>query len=361
MSTIFGLAKLTVSDYAYVNNANQEILYSAAQQYIDMANIAAMTSMSAFVEPTATTNFAERYQLGLTGRMQRTSEQSTGKPVARSGSWDVAYPLHNYTESIAVSDVDGAYLTPAEMQLHVDGIITRHVNAKRHEILLRLFNNTTFAVNDKRHGSQTIQPLANSDGVIYPPVEGTDSEATDDHYLASGYISSAISDTNNPYKTLAEELVEHGTNAVNDIPVAFFIHPDEQTKTEALTGFIQFVPTQIVSGSNTDNVVRPARPIPGKIIGYVNGQGWVSVWKWVPSGYILAVNLASPQPLKMRIDPAGTNLGGGGLQLLPQERTGVINWNTWRLRFGMGAANRLNAAFMELTAGAFSIPSGYTV
>ena len=360
MSTIFGLAGLQATDYAYVNNANQELLYSAAQQYLEMVNAQAMRASAAFVEPVPTTNFKERYKLPLTGRMQRTSEQSTGKPVAPNGGWNVAYPLHNYTDALALTDVDAAYMTPDELQQHVDGIIARSMNAKRHDILYRLFNNTQDSFDDKRHGTLTIEGLANGDAVVYPPVEGSETEATDDHYLASGYVTGSISDTNNPYKTLSDEIVEHGLNDENDIPLAFFIHPDEQTVTEALTSFISYVPTQITPGSNTDQVLRPARQIPGKIIGYLLGYGWVSVWRWIPSGYILAVNLNAPQPLKMRVDPAETGLGFGGLQLLPTERAGVTDWNQWRLRFGIGGSNRVNAAFMELTAGSFSIPTGYS-
>lgn len=362
MSTIFGLAKMTASDYAYVNNANQELLYQAAQQYIAMANHDMMVAASAFVDPTATTNFKERYQLGLTGRMQRTSEETSGKSVARSGNWDVAYPIWNFHEQLTLSDIDAAYMTPQELQLHVDGILTRASNAKRHEILYRIFNNTQDTFVDKRHGSLTIETLANGDSVVYPPVEGSESEAAEDHYLGSAYLASAISDINNPYKTLVDDLVHHGTNTTEDIPIAALINPAQQTVTEALTNFVPFIPRQIVAGQDTDGILMPSRPIPGKVIGYIRGQCWVSVWNWIPAGYIVAINLASPQPIKMRVDPAETGLGNGGLMLLPEERHGVLTFNSWRLRFGLGAANRLNAAVMDLSNADsdYDIPSAYS-
>lgn len=360
MSTIFSLAKMTASDYAFVNNANQELLYEAAQQYIDMVNHDIVVATSAFVEPTPTTNFKERYQLGMTGRMQRTSEETSGKSVARFGNSDVAYPIHNFHEQLALSDVDSAYMTPQEFQLHVDGILTRSKNAKRHEILLRIFKNTTDTFTDKRHGSLTIQPLANGDAVVYPPVEGSEDEATEDHYLAPAFISTAISDTNNPYKLLADDLIHHGTNTTEDIPLVALINTAEQTVTEALTNFVPFIPRQIMAGDDTDNILMPSRPVPGKIIGYIRGVCWVSVWNWIPANYIVAVNLAAPQPLKMRIDAAGTNLGNGGLVLLPEERHGVLTFNSWRLRFGVGAANRLNSAVLFLDSGSsYTIPTAY--
>jgi hypothetical protein len=360
MTTIFGLARLTASDYQFYRNADQQLLYTAAQQYIAMANDATMQAASAFVEPDMTEKGKERYLLGMTGRMQETGENSTGSPVARSGSWDVAYPLKNYTDSLAVGDVDMAYMTPADLQVHVDGIITRSKNAKRHAILKRLFNNTQETFIDARLGTLTVEPLADGDAVLFPPIEGSDSEATENHYLESGYASSSISDTNNPYATLTTELVEHGVNTTEDIPLAFLINSAEQSKTEALTNFVPFIPRQIAPGQDTDMVLMPSRPIPGKIIGYIRGMGWVSVWNWIPSAYIAGVNLAAPQALRMRKDIAGTNLGDGGLQLLPEERTGVVTFKSWRLRFGVGAANRLNAAIMELgTGGTYTIPTAY--
>lgn len=361
MSVIFGLARLTASDYQFARNADQTLVYQAVQQYIAMVNDTTQNALAAFVEPVMTEKAKERYQLGMNGRMQKTGENGTGSPVARSGKWDVAYPLENFHEAIAVGDVDMAYMTPAEFQTHIDGVLTRAKNAKRHEILKRLFTNTAGSFVDERLGTLTIEGLANGDSVVYPPVEGSDTEATDDHYLESGYAASAISDTNNPYATLTTELVEHGTNTTEDIPLVFLINSSEQTKTEALTNFVPYIPPQIAAGQDTDQVLRPGRPVPGKIIGYIRGMGWVSVWNWIPANYIVAVNLAAPQPLKMRKDITGTNLGDGNLQLLADERTGVVTYKSWRLRFGVGGANRLSAAVMELgTGGTYSIPSAYT-
>lgn len=361
MSTIFALAGLNASDYAYVNNANQELVYEGARQYIDMANEAAMGAMSAFVNPDPTTNFKERYKLGMTGRMQRTSEVTAGKGVATYGSWDVAYPLYNYHERLNIGDVDLAYMTPAEYQNHVDGIISRANNTRRHEILYNLFNNVQKTFTDPRHGSLTIEPLANGDSVVYPPVEGSDTEATEDHYLESGYAASAISDTNNPIATIVDDLVQHGVDTTDDVPVVCFINQAQQTAIESLANFVPYIPPQIQPGMDTDQVLMPSRQIPGKVIGYVRGYAWISVWRWIPANYIVGLNLASPQPLKMRVDPPATGLGNGGLVMLPEERFGVLTLNSWRLRFGLGASNRLGAAVMELgTGGTYTVPSAYS-
>lgn len=363
MSTIFKLAGMSAADYDYVVNANQELLYTAAQQYVGMANEAMTKALSAFVDPTPTINIQEQFQLPGGGQMQKTSEDNTGAPVSPNGGWTVGYPLENFNDPLAINDVDRAYMTPDEWQRHMDTVITRARNTKRNAILYRIFNNTTDTFTDKRFGAITVQPLALSSQttVLYPPVEGSDTEAVDQHYLASGYVTGSISDTNNPYATIVNELVEHGVDMTEDIPIVAFIHPDEQTVTEALTNFVPYIPpSRITAGSNTDQVLMPSKPIPGKVIGYIRGLCWVSVWRWQPTGYITGVNLAAPAPLKMRADLPGTNLGDGMLQLLPEERRGVITWNHWRLRFGMGTANRIGAVVMKLTAGSYDIPTGYS-
>lgn len=360
MTLLFGNARLSSDDYAFVRSMDKRLVYDAANLYIAMANEQMRDAWNLFVDPTPTTVYSERYKLGITGRMQEVSELGTGAPRTFRGEWDVSYPLKNFHDGFVASDVDAAYMTPDELQQHVDGMLTIAANAKRHEALKRIFKSTTDTFTDKRHGSLTIQPLANGDSVVYPPVEGSEAEATDNHYLESGYAASGITDTNNPYKTLADELIEHGMNETDDIPVAFMINSAQQTVTQALTNFIPYVPPQINPGQDTDNVLLPSRNIPGKIIGYILGTGWVSMWNWIPANYIVGVNMTVPQPLKVRVDPAETGLGSGDLVLLDEERNGVMTFNSWRLRFGVGTANRLSAAVMELgTGGTYTIPTAY--
>jgi hypothetical protein len=361
MTLLFGNARLSSSDYAYVRNMDQQLVYTAAQQYIQMANEQMMDAWDLIVEPTPTAIYKERYKLGMTGRMQEVSELGTGAPVTLGGAWDVAYELRNFHEPIAVSDVDYAYMTVQELQFHVDGILTRARNAKRHQALYHLFNNTQKTFVDKRWGALTIEPLANGDAVLYPPVEGSETEATENHYLGSAYAAASIDNTNNPYKTIAEELIEHGMNETNDVPVAFLINSAQVTVTSALTNFFPYITNAITPGADTDLPTLPPRNLPGKIIGYILGYGWVSVWNWIPAGYIVGVNMTVPQPYRMRIDPPETGLGSGMVVLLPEERNGVITFDSWRMRFGLGGANRLSAVVMDLTNtdSDYDIPTDY--
>lgn len=358
MSTIFALAGLNSTDYDYVVKANQQLVYTGVMKYIEMATAAQVKALATFVEGT-TVLFQERYQLPMVGRMQQVTEITRGNAVARYDGYNVGYPVKQYADSIVTGLVDMAYMTPAELDAYVEGVATRAKNVKRHEILRRLFKSTTDSFTDYRYGATTVQPLANGDAVEYPPVEGSDTQATDDHYLESGYAATAINDTNNPYLTLANELIEHTGDVTGDVPVITFINPAEQPETEALTGFTPYVPAAIQPGSNTDAVLRPPGTPPGKTIGYVNGLCWVNTWRWIPANYILAVNTSAPAPLKMRVDPGDTGLGAGNLVPFTDDEH-PFQFRDWMMRFGIGAGNRLGAAVMELgTGGTYTVPTDY--
>lgn len=363
MPTIFGLAGWTASDYQFVRQADNEILYNMVNLYVQQANVAFSEALGIFVmEDTEIAK--ERYQLPLAGRMQRMSGDGKAKAVTGRGSINVEYPLEQFGDDLVWTREDFAYLSPAEFQRDIDGVITRANNAQRHEILLRILNNLIFSRNDRRLGALTlIKSLANDDTDTYPPVLGNDSTfATEDHYLVAGYVTSAISDTNNPIRTAVNEIVHHFGRLTGGIPTATMIHPDEQQKIEALTDFVPFIPSAVVAGDDTDAVSLPARAIPGEIIGYTNSS-WISVWDWIPATYTVTVHLGIDAPLKRRIDLADTGLTDRGVLRV----TGTLNdfpltFNEWTLRFGYGTANRLNGVVTQLKApGSYDIPSGFTV
>lgn len=362
MSTIYALAGMQASDYQFMRQMDNQILYDAVRLYVQQANMSFNDALNLFVMGD-TEKAKERYQLPMAGRMQRVSSDNKAKAVARRGSIDVEFPLEMFGDDLVTTRVDFAYMSPQEFQSFVDGIITRAKNAQRHEILKAILNNTTRSFDDDRVGSLTnIKPLANDDADTYPPVLGNDSTfATEDHYLVSGYTSANISDTNNPIRTAVQDITHHFGRMTGGIPTATLIHPDERDNIESLTNFIEWTPEGVNPGSNTDVVVGPPRQVPGEIIGYTNSS-WVSVWDWVPSGYLITVHLGVDAPLKRRVDVAGTGLTDRGVLTL----TGTLNdypleYREWTLRFGLGCANRLGGVVTQLKAsGNYDIPSGYS-
>jgi len=358
MSGIFGKLGLADTDRSFVNVIGQRAVYDAVQQVLGDHNADLAVAMSVFVEQT-TSDFKLRYKLPGGGRLQRRGGEAQSAAVKAYGSWDVAFPLEDFGATLAGDDITLAYMNMQELNRHLDTIMIQDRNTVRHEILKALLNNTQDTFIDRIHGSLSIEPLANGDAVIYPPVLGSETGATEDHYLISGYAASAISDTNNPYATIEAELSEHFGMPSGGANIISFINSAQRAKTEDLTDFVEVPDRWIRPGADTAVPSSLPAAVPGQIIGRVSGC-WVSVWQWVPANYIIALHLDAPKPLIQRVDPADTGLPQG-LTLVARDNEYPLQSSFYRHRFGLGVGNRLNGVIMELgTGGAYSIPSGYS-
>lgn len=356
MSGIMGYFTRSTTEDTYLNTIGQEQVFEAATRYVVDINADLEASMGFFVGP-ATPNYKFLYRLPGGGRMQRRAIGTEGGAVRSFGSWEVALPLEGFAARIVADEIDWAYMTVAELQLYLDNVQIQYVNTFRFEMLLKLFKNTNTTFKDRLKGDLTVVPLANGDTVTYPPVSGSESEATDDHYLESGYVATAINDTNNPYITMYNELVEHFVDRTGGENVVVLINSAETPETEALTSFDAIPDKDIRSGDNVD--IPTNLPVaPGRFIGKTNNC-WVSQWDWMPSGYMMAIYLDAPPPLSLRVDPPETNIPQG-LFLKSGDQVAPFVGSRWGSRFGLGVTNRLNGVVMEVAAGgSYTIPTAY--
>lgn len=365
MTTIFGSLNISDSDRVWNSTAGQGAIFDAVNAFVARQNAELNAAYSLFIERT-TANFQEKYYLpGGGGYLQRRDSQGKPGSVKASGSWTTAYPLEDFGASMSWNDVDRAYMTAAELERHVLTVVNQNVNTVRFQLLRALFHKADDTFVDPLHGSLTIHHLANGDAVVYPPVLGSQTEATEDHYLESGYLVAAISDANNPYPTIAAELEEHFGAPSGGSNIAVFQPPSVTPYTRALTDFVPVKFSGVVPGMATDMAgAYPAELARlGRVIGYMDGAGcWVVEWRSLPTAatpYLLGVDLDAPKPLIRRVDPADTGLGDG-LQLVSQETEYPFSDSVWRHRFGLGVGNRLNAVCMELAAsGAWNDPTAY--
>lgn len=357
MSGIFGALGLADSDRAFTKTEGQMLALDLINSYFARVTADIAAQMAIFVE-TETTNHTERYKLPGGGYLQARDPQSSVGNVKAYGGYDVAYPLYDFGAAVGGNDVAMAYMTVGDLERHVSTVAIQNVNTVRLQMLRRIFKNTTDTFVDEINGSLTIQPLANNDSVTYAPVLGSSTEATETHYLESGYAATAISDTNNPYTVIRAELEEHFGASTGGNNIVAFIHPDEVPETEDLSDFDP-VEDNFIRSSMTVNVPINLPNVPGRIIGRTNGV-WVVEWRYLPTGYAIGIDLEAPAPLKMRIDPADTGLGRG-LQLVATQQIYPFQNAFYRNRFGFGAGNRLNGVVMEFgTGGSYSIPSGFS-
>jgi len=355
MSQLLGLLNIAeaAAERTYVNTIGQRVVYDAVRMVIDQYNRDLNAAVSMFVERD-TTDWKFRYKLPGAGRLQRRGGQAQSGAVKATGSWDVAIPLEDFGAQVGGDDIALAYMTAAEMNRHIQTVTIQNTNTVRHEILRAMLNSAQRTFADDIAGSLTVEPLANGDSVVYPPVLGSEAEATEDHYYGVNYITSAISDTNNPIYTIVQDLEEHYGD---DIGCVVFINPTAQPYVEALADFDE-VPDRYIRPGDDTAVPFGMPSVPGKIIGRCSGA-WVSVWRWIPDGYMLGINTDMPSPLMRRIDPPDTGLKPN-LTLVAKSDEYPLESSHYRNRFGYAVTNRLGGVAIQLVASTtYTTPTAY--
>jgi len=240
----------------------------------------------------------------------------------------------------------------------LETVALQNINTIRWELLHRMLDNVQLSFTDPIHGAITVEPLANGDTVVYPPVLGSNSEATEDHYLEANYLSAAISDANNPLVTSREDLEHHFGIEVGNSNVFSFINTAQVSVIEDLTDFNPITDKFIQASMLAERPQGWPTSVPGRAIGRSNGV-WVMEWPWMPANYIFTIHADAPKPLKKRVDPADTGLPRG-LALIASDEKFPFQSSQFRHRFGFGAANRLNGVVMELgTGGTYTVPTDY--
>ena len=358
MSTIFGALRIADSDRVFNSTAGQRAIYDVAAAYVAEQNAALDGMLATFVEST-TPDYKLRYKLPGGGYLQRRGGQAQSGAVKATGQWDVAFPLYEYGDQIAGDRVSLAYMTAQDMQRHLDTVITRNVNTVRFELLYALWNNTARTFTDEQWGSLSVQPLANSDSVVYPPVIGSVTEAAENHYLATNYAASAISDTNDPINDIViPELEEHFGQVTGNSPIVVFCHGDQVEKLSSLAALIPVQDRYVRPGQDTDTVsMLPG--VPGRVIGRHARGAWIVQWDWTPTGYLFGMHLDAPRPLIRRVDAPDTGLPTG-LAMISEDAETPFKAMHWSHRFGFGVGNRLNGVAVHVAAAAnYTIPTAY--
>ena len=358
MSSIFGHLGVNDTERVYKATVGQDVLWEAAQEYIARINaeIAAVTAL--FIER-STENFKIRYKLPGGGFLQRRNSDGTYGDVKVIGKWDVAFPLEDFGAAVGFNDVDMSYMTVGELDNHIQTVAIQNVNTFRFELIKALVNNTQRTFVDPYGGTLLIEPLANGDAVVYPPIIGASAEATEDHYWDAGYVYSAITDVNNPFPAVVADLEHHFGTPQGGSNIMTFINSLATPYVEALTDFIPVDQKFVIAGADVDRVTGLPPNLPGRVIGRCNGT-WVAEWRAFPSTHMIGLDLDQPKPLLKRVDPADTGLPEG-LNLVAEEESFPFKESFWRNRFGLGVGNRLNGVVVELGAGAgYAIPSGYS-
>ncbi len=363
MSGIYGVLGISDSDRVFLSTLGQSVILDAVNQYLAQVNADADAAYAVFVER-QTEDYKLRYKLPGGGRMQRGGFTPQGRPAAvkATGEWDVAFPIESMQDAMGGDRVSMAYMTAQDLDRHLATIRTRYINTRRFEMIKAMVNNTARTFTDPLWGALTIQPGANNDSVLYPPVLGSESEAAENHYLETGYAVASISNTNNPAATAASELEEHfGTPTSGGNIVKFAGKTCADKIANTLTEFVAIEDMGIKPGDDTATIINQPFGLPGRLRGRCSESGvWLVEWRWVPDNYDINVHLDAPAPLLERVDPAYTNLPRG-LNLIVRDESTPFETSYYDARFGFGAGNRLNLVVLEYgTGGSYTIPTGYS-
>ena len=366
MSNIYGALGLTDRDTT-VDHVGQSSIYTMVNEYMTLIETEVNKSAQTFVG-SEDWGYLEKVKLPGGGMMQGSDRLAGGAAATkRTGGYDVAYPLYDAKDAMAWDAVSYAYMSVIELDSHLTTVETRMINTKRYWMLRAIMNNTNEIVNDERWGAVTVRRLANADtqvdgsATLYPPKIGELTEATGvNRYLTSGYASSAMSATNNPFPILKEQLEQF----FGEGEVVCFINSAETAYVQALPGFVAVtamgtlpgIGVTVVQGQTDSADSRLASDRPGKLLGYIRDVE-VREYRYIPAGYMVALDFTKEAPLRRRVDqPVQLR----GFQLIAMTADQPLIGATWRLREGYGVRNRLNGVCMQFTtSGTYTTPTQY--
>lgn len=363
MGLLYGALDIKDSERPFTDLNGARLIWDYTQELLARYNREVDDVTRIFVQGD-TTEFKERYELAGVGYMQKTDPRigSQVAAVSRTGNWDVAYPLNQYEEAIAYNDIALAYLSMGQFEAAIQTVLNVNNRTIFYEIMRALFNNAPPAFSDWLKGSLTVVPLANGDAVTYPQVFGSDTEATENFYLAPNYAESGITDTNNPFQKILDVVEPHFGSPTGGTHVVVFVNRSAMPYVELLTDFVPTPYWNVQPGDHTAvpvNVGGVQLPEGCRIAGVCNGCTIV-VWSRIPSGWMVATMPGiTPAPIKRRVDDTASNLTPG-LKLINRDQNYPFTVNQWRNRYGYAVGNRLGAVVVALNGTtSYTVPTLY--
>ena len=299
---------------------------------------------------TKTTDYKLKYYQPGSIEMQPVDEFGTPLPTRSTGYYDVAFPLREFAASFGGSRTAWPQMTVAQVNRELLSVFDADAKWLRRHFLASVFDNTTWTFADAKHGNLTIQPLANGDTVQY--LRNTGTVSTDDHYLAQ---ANAISDTDNPFDDIYDELVEHPGN---DGDVVVYVPTNLKSSIEGLTDFHAAPLTNVDYGNDTTLAGNAGDDIIGfgdRYLGVANGC-YIVEWKSLPDSYMVARVTGTNDVVAMRESEVATLQG-----LRPVQRTldnGAVKFDFYRYA-GLAVRNRVGALVYRIGNASYAVPTGY--
>lgn len=350
MALPYGFTSLAELAHERVTEVGQDVVWDAVTASVNEWE--RVVSQMLEVLAWRTTSFKMREMLPGGAQYQTLHEAGAPLITKSRGYYELSFPLQMGGYSFGLTERSWAYLTVEEMaRLTSDGL-RADADWLRRLMLAALFTNTSWTFKDELHGSLAIQPLANGDTQEYV-FRGDSSMATDNHYLAQ---AAAISDTDDPFPTIYEELAEH---VGVDGPYVAYIPTNLKTAVMGLTSFSEVKDSDLVP-SVTNDYVKPGAEgaIPtfsGRVLGK-SSEVWIVNWPSLPDNYILGLALnASPKVLAWR-EHVPQELRGLRTVRITNDRNGLYEIQ-FKRDAGFGARNRVAGLVYQIGSATYSAPT----
>jgi hypothetical protein len=243
------------------------------------------------------------------------------------------------------------------------------------KVMNSLFRNTnrTATINGANYN---VYALYNADGTVPPDYKSNTFNGTHTHYVSSGAATIDSGDLDSVTTGLFQLLREHGYGEANGTQMVVMVNPAQgasirtwranQTNANSAVAMYDFIPATnqpalIVPNAQGLLGSQPSGNYRGLTVIGSYGPALVVEEEYVPAGYVVILGTggegALQNPVGIR-EHANPNLRG--LRLLAGDRTGYPLVNSYYSRgFGTGIRQRGGAAVMQITAGAYAIPSQY--
>jgi hypothetical protein len=262
----------------------------------------------------------------------------------------VGFPLRNYQYAVQWTRMYMQTRTVAEFDAQYVAARTADIKNIRRQISRALFtptNNLTYVDRYVDNVTLPVRALVNADGTAIPndPYGQSFDGSTHTHYLAINGI------TEGAVLNLIETVIEHGFGG----GMRLFINRAQENAIRGFAGFAGYTDPRIIPA---DNTVRARGDLNqtqlyNRPLG-VFGAAEVWVKPWIPSGYLLAMDVNSPlKPLVFRTRDGGQL---GNLAIAAEHEHYPIRAQHMDREFGIGVWNRTNGAVLYVGSGTYTAP-----
>jgi hypothetical protein len=240
------------------------------------------------------------------------------------------------------------------------------------EVMRTLFRNTT-RVADIEGANYNVYPFYNNDGTVPPTYKTNTFLGTHQHYRTSGAATIVSGDLDE----MLDDLAAHGYSASNGYSLVFLMNKQEVETVRAFksvqnggTARWDFIPSLGTPNfllpdnfriNDDRTAARPASTYRGIAVAGTYGDGLILMDDFMPAGYVFLFATGGPEninnPIGIREHPRAELRG---LRMVKGRRDDYpLQDSYWQRGFGTGIRHRGAGMVMQITAGAYTVPSMY--